>query len=538
MMATASQQPSRRLLDWMTEPDSHQGLHFAQDDGEWEFWSYRDLAELTRTAAARLTELGATRGSVVAVVSRTSPGLVASFFGAFAIGAVPCSVPHPFAFLQADRYEDHVGQLLAVAKPDIVLCDADSAQQVAALCTRRGLPVPELIVTEPAAAPVTLSLPGTGDLAMIQFTSGSSGYSKAVKITTRNLESNLGAIREWIGVQEGITRGISWLPSHHDMGMVGVLLNVVVASCETWLMQPEQFIRDPTWYLETISRHRINFTVMPNFGMEYTVRRASRDRTADLDLSCLDGIILGAERLDPELMKRFSSRFEANGLLSTALLPAYGGAEATLAVTGLPRGTSWSSSSANGSTDKVVTCGEALKDVTVRVMTHSGKLATDGEIGEIVVMGPAISPGYVAGSSESTTSIFDNQLFTGDAGFMRDGKLFVIGRYGDGFKVNGTMLFAETIEADLAQNGIPQRSSAVLLGNSESGRPYAVVVLVKPRPGWRDIAVRVASRRLPANVAIEIYEASQSKMLLTSSGKPRRKEMFRNFLAMREAAAA
>lgn len=529
--------PSKRLLDWMIEPDAQKGLHFAEDDGQWADWSFADLAELTRTSAARLIDLGATEGSVVAVVSRTSPGLVASFFGAFAVGAVPCSVPHPFAFVQNDRYDDHVGNLLAIAHPSIVLCDTDSLQQVTELCSSRGLPTPQLICIEPDRTSAA-RLPGPGPLAMIQFTSGSSGRSKAVRITTENLESNLGSIREWVGSDDATTRGLSWLPSHHDMGMVGALLNMVVASCEAWFMQPEQFIREPMRYLEAISTYQINFTVMPNFGMEYILRRTCESETRELDLSCLDGIVLGAERLNPELMARFCDRFQSNGLSRTALLPAFGCAEATLAVTGSPRGTAWTTASPNGSDDQVIACGQALSQVSVRVLDPDGNTAPDGDVGEIVVTGPAVSPGYVAGSTQTTTSISNDELFTGDAGFMRDGDLFVIGRYGDGLKVNGKMIFAETIEADLAQHGIPQRSCAVLLGNSTSGEPFAVVLLLRPRDEWWSLVSKIAARHLPGGIRLEIQETPTGQMLLTSSGKPRRKEMFGRFLAQHESAGA
>src|SRR5262249_40593620 len=152
-----------------------------------------------------------------------------------------------------------------------------------------------------------------------------------------------------------------------------------------------------------------------------------------------------------------------------ALLPAYGGAEATLAVTGLPLYEGWSASAPAtspgvvASSAEIIGCGRPLAGVKGAVLAGAGLEGAAGGGGEIVVAGASVATDYVGDpGTASGTSLGDGTLRTGDAGFQRDGQLFVIGRLGDGLKVRGRMVFAESVEAQLCERGIPERRAAVL----------------------------------------------------------------------------
>jgi acyl-CoA synthetase (AMP-forming)/AMP-acid ligase II len=172
-----------------------------------------------------------------------------------------------------------------------------------------------------------------------------------------------------------------------------------------------------------------------------------------------------------------------------------------------------------------------LDQVSVTVVDEDGTPVPDGEIGEIVVQGPSLGAGYLSdGPNPSGTELADGVLRSGDAGFLRDGQLHVIGRLGDGLKVNGKMLFAEAIEAQLSARGIPPRSAVVLLGESTRG-PEAVVLLTRSDPGWDEVTHQVLTEVLPPAVASRIEHVDRRAVLLTSSGKPRRRLMWRALLA-------
>lgn len=524
--------PDRGLLDWLDEASTERGLYYANHDDGWDFWSYRDLGRLVLTTAAALRANGVGRGEVVALVQRSSPGFVAGFFGALAAGATPCAIAPPFAYQRADEYEVHAAHLLRTVRPAAVVCDDESLERLRKIAADLGIDEPvafdQLIAdTEPLERP--LPPPET---ALLQFTSGSSGFSRGVRISAEALRTNIGGMGTWLGCAPH-RPAASWLPVHHDMGLVGFLLNVVVTGFDGWMLQPDDFIRSPLRYLRCLSERRIVMTAMPNFGLSYILRRV---RPADLEglrFDALQAVIIGAERVDPRVLRDFHALLGPYGLDRGALVPAYGSAEATLAVTGLPPGEGWTTGrpddNAEGSGDAtalagtaVVGCGRPLPGRTVTVVSEDGGRLPDGRVGEIVVSGVSIASGYLGDTgSASSTSLGEEGLRTGDAGFLRDGQLFVIGRLGDGLKVSGKMVFAESLETLLHQRGVPERRVAVLLGVRDA-TPTGVVVFAGVRPEWRRIAHEVLSEWL-GDAELLSVEVPQGGIAVTSSGKPRRR---------------
>ncbi len=524
--------PDRTLLQWLDDPAENRGMHFARGSDGWDHWPYPRLRELALQVTAACVERGVRRGDVVAVIQRCSPGFVASMFGTFAAGASACSIAPPFAFQHAEHYQRHLAHVLRVARPTLIVVDDESLPQVRPVAGQAGLPAPtafgELIAGLGAATGPLVP----GEVALVQFTSGSSGFSRGVRISASALEANVNAMRRWL-LWAPDDPGINWLPVHHDMGLIGSMINFVVQGCDGWMLQPEDFIRSPMRYLSCISEQRVKLTPMPNFGLAYILRRV---RPADLDglsFDSLRAIILGAERIDSRVLSAFERLLAPYGLRHTALVPAYGGAEATLAVTGLPVTEGWTTSlplGALGAETPVVGCGRPLDGTSVRVADEQGAQVPDGVVGEIVVTGGSMASGYLGGAgTASGTSLDGGVLRTGDAGFIQDGQLFVLGRLGDGLKVRGRMVFAESLEAQMCELGIPERRASVLLGVRD-GEPIAAVIFEMPKPGWPAIAYRVLREHLERATLISLT-VPRGGLAVTSSGKPRRRVMWQALCA-------
>jgi acyl-CoA synthetase (AMP-forming)/AMP-acid ligase II len=176
-----------------------------------------------------------------------------------------------------------------------------------------------------------------------------------------------------------------------------------------------------------------------------------------------------------------------------------------------------------------VGCGRPLRGITVTIVDENGRPVPDGQIGEIAVTGPSVATEYVQASGGSSATRIDGQtLHTGDAAFLEEGELFVIGRLGDGIKVRGRMVFAESLELALSERGIKERRAAVLLGIRD-GRPSGVVVFENEQEGWAAIAAEVLSAAL-GNADLIAINAPRGGIAVTSSGKPRRRVMWRAFL--------
>lgn len=579
--------PDPSLLGWLTHPSSLRGVHMATADGGWSTATYAELAAVAGEVAAGLRQRGVRPGDVVALPLSGGHDLVAALFGTMLAGAVPAPVAPPGVFGDAAMVGRHLRGVLAAADPAAIIVAADDVDAVASCADpahTAGRLVTVADVRRGAARRGTGELrPGLsseGSLALLQFTSGSSGLVRGVRITRAALQANMAAIGAWLGFGPDASVA-SWLPAHHDMGLVGCLLAPVCHQMDVQLLQPADFVRSPLRYLRCFGDGATH-SAMPAFGLGYLLRRLANVAIEDLpDLSSLRALVLGAERIDPGVLAGAGRLLERAGLQPGTLLPAYGLAEATLAVTGarpgqavravdIPAGENRCPSGAGplgeAGPAAAVGCGTPLQGVEVTIVGHraggrdgsghgTGKHGSghgaetlgEGAIGEIVVRGPSVASGYWKdGNPLSTTRFVDGCLHTGDAGVMIDGELFVVGRLGDAVKVRGRHVFAEDLQALLTAEGLPAGRTVVTLGGV-GGRPTAVVVVVVegngaapgagPKHGGGppgrgagggatvEVVRRVLRGAVP-DVDVEVHQMDRGAVARTTSGKPKRRQLW------------
>jgi acyl-CoA synthetase (AMP-forming)/AMP-acid ligase II len=257
------------------------------------------------------------------------------------------------------------------------------------------------------------------------------------------------------------------------------------------------------------------------------------------------GLIIGAEPVDAALLDRFSGLLEPHGFVRRSLLPAYGLAEATVAVTGCsldeePTVVHASPavaigqpvrlhSMAGADTIALVGCGPPLRGVRVSIVDEHGAAVPDGHSGEIVVSGPSVADSIADQATGSHTRIAAGRVWTADVGVLVGGQLFVLGRIGDCVKVRGQTLFAEALEARAARAGADPGRTAILLG-MERGEPTAVLLIERSDPQTRR-AVSAALRRSLDGVPLIVVDAPTRTIMRTSSGKPRRRQMWQRYAA-------
>lgn len=524
----------RRLLSWLDEPATTRGIRFAGDHDEWHFWPYRRLAELTGAVAAGLVGAGVPAGGVVATVQRSSPQLVATLFGAMVAGCVPSPIAPPTRLQSWPAYGEHMVSTLRTARPRVVVADPDLVPSLVPLVEAAGLSGTVAVVDVE-----TVLAAGTGDgrrgqaaHALLQFTSGSAGVARGVRLPFAAVEANVDAIRRWLAMTESDATA-SWLPVHHDMGLIGCLLAPVVNRGDIWMMRPEQFVHRPLRYLECFGRHGARLTAMPTFGLAHVVRRVRPSQVEGMDLRDWRAVIVGAERLAPVVLDAFHRLLAPCGFSRSAILPAYGLAECTLAVTGVPLARGWSAvpveprsvavgrrirppTAGLGRLD-VVACGPPLRGVHVAIQDELGTEVPDGVVGEIVVGGASVPDGQPGSGVRS-----------GDAGFLVDGELYVLGRLGDSMKVRGRTLFAEDLEAALGAAGVPARRVATLLGD-RNGEPTVVAVFERARPEWLAAAARLLARDT-GEAKVVLVDAPRGTIVRTGNGKVQRRRIWRDFL--------
>jgi acyl-CoA synthetase (AMP-forming)/AMP-acid ligase II len=535
------------LLAWMDEPSADRGIAFAASGG-WNRISYAELAGRVERTIGGLVERGVGPGDVVTIVSSTSPDFVELFLATIACGATASPVAAPAAFL-AGSYKDHLTAIVSAATPKAIVAGAEDLADVEAAMpaafSQRGttlISADDLQRSPNARPPRQVS-----DLPLVQYTSGSSGAPKGVRIGWDQLEANLAATLKWMGWTSADI-AVSWLPLYHDFGLIGALVTSLALNSELLIMTPQQFIRSPHRWLECFSREGASIAATTCFGLAYVLRRCRPEELEGMDFSGVTQIAIGAERIDARILHHFYHRLAPFGLRAGAIGPAYGLAEATLGVSGTPSGVApeivdvdftrmveGAAAPVVGRYDlcsptpplprAVVSCGPPVSGVEVEVRGPAGEVLPTGHVGEIVVRGANVARGYH--DVVSDPHFADERLFTGDTGFVHEGNLFVLGRSGDGMKVLGKMVFAEDMELLVA--GLPNvsRRTAVLLGVN-AGVETVVVLTESSRDDWFDAAVDCIRPEV-GGAAIVIVVGPAGTILWTTSGKPKRRAMWKRF---------
>jgi acyl-CoA synthetase (AMP-forming)/AMP-acid ligase II len=310
-----------------------------------------------------------------------------------------------------------------------------------------------------ATNPAFEDAPRPGEVAFLQYTSGSTSAPRGVVVTHANLLHNLAGSAQ-LGLHDSSSVSVSWLPVNHDMGLIQGVLQPVFSGFPGCLMSPVAFLQRPARWLKAISKLGATHSGGPNFAYDLCVRRVSDLDRRQLDLSSWKVAFSGSEPVRRSTLDAFERTFSSTGFRRHAFRPAYGLAESTLLVTStqpdqrpttltldraaLRQGRVLLSTDTSGS--PIVGCGSPHKTVRVEIVNPAtGVRCAPDEIGEIWISGGSVADGYWR-RPEQTASVFSARLAdtgdgpflrSGDLGFLHGGELFITGRIKDVMIVRG-----------------------------------------------------------------------------------------------------
>jgi acyl-CoA synthetase (AMP-forming)/AMP-acid ligase II/acyl carrier protein len=388
-----------------------------------------------------------------------------------------------------------------------------------------GMGVPDLLTVPGAEAD------GTGwqrprraanqDVAIIQYTSGSTGQPRGVLVRHDSIAANTVAIAERFGLTAQ-SRALTWLPPFHDMGLIGCLLTPMTAGIPVRILQPADFVKAPLWWLRQITESGATATGGPNFAYELCVRRArTEDALAGLDLSRWQVAFNGGETVKQRTLAMFAEKFAPVGFRAQAFLPCYGLAEATLMVSA----GHWSGSPA--APDAPVSCGTPVPGQRIAIVDQDRLVpADDGTEGELWIAGPNVTPGYLSGDPADLFGELEGTRFlrTGDLGYLRQGELFLTGRAKDVIVFRGVNYHAVDVEAAaLEAAGRIGRTAAAFAVDADA-EPLPVLVLEVPGAPGESFATQIRGAVLTrTGLRLGIVALVPPRSIpRTSSGKIRR----------------
>lgn len=496
------------------------------------------------------------------------PGLefIAGFMGCLYAGVIPIPAYPPHMRRPTPRIDAIIrnsSTAIALSTDKLIMDILASADKDSLLPNLEFMATEHLVLTDSF-----FCLPcKAGDIAFLQYTSGSTADPKGVMVSHRNLMHNMSLIAKYFGLSE-TTRIVNWLPAYHDMGLIGQLLMSLYLGCELTYMSPVSFMQKPVRWLRAITKYRATYSGAPNFAYELCVEKFNSEIDGDINLSSWSLAFNGAEPVRKETLEKFIRVFAPYGFQANSLAPSYGLAEGTLYVSGYKREQPYTAlwldadllerdqvvpkAEDSENARAVIACGIVVPEQRTVIVNHKdGELCNEGMIGEIWVSGFSVAQGYWE-NEEATQLSFQGELVhfpgerflrTGDLGFIKDNELYITGRIKDVLIVNGRNLYPQDIEFSI-QNCHPavrkeylaafqrQRAdgSQEIVVVAELNREYRSRSKAQEHVGERSLQLQNEVLAAARRILMEQYDIHLSDLILirtgtipkTSSGKIQR----------------
>ncbi len=438
----------------------HLGISYVQDNGTLVNQSYPELLKESAAMARGLFSLGLQPGDKAIIATSQNRQTITLLWACLLGGIVPTILQPPVTF---NEYNPAASKLLNVfrqmGKPWVLTSGI----------TQDSYPEMDGNIIHFADIPHEDGAidihPSLDTLAFIQYSSGSTGEPKGIMLSHRNIALNLQAITIGLDLHPNDHVG-NWMPLYHDMGLIGYHLTLVSVPAHQFHIDTVDFIKNPGLWLDMMTRYQISVTGCPNFGQALVLRYMKRKPDGqNWNFSSMKALLNGAEPISVRIMEEFNRSMMKYGFAEEAMMPVYGMAEATLAISFSPLmepsvitgfdaemldrqgiAVKTSSSARSRQVRNIVSVGKPLNFVDIRIVDEHDKPVPESHIGHIQVKGGSITGGYFE-QPEATSKVFtDGWLRTGDLGFLFEGNLYITGRFKDIIFVNGRNFFSHDLE--------------------------------------------------------------------------------------------
>jgi acyl-CoA synthetase (AMP-forming)/AMP-acid ligase II len=529
------------------------GLRLLDRNERATFLSWARIAERAAEVAGSLAALGIAPGERVALVYPTGAEFFDAFFGTLFAGAVPAPLYPPVRLGRLEEYRERTVRQLEIAGAVAVLADRRLAPFVGpALELARPRAGCHALGELPAGRRL-VALGEADDLALVQFSSGTTVDPKAVALDQRAVLAQVRALTAlWPDTPQVRHTGVSWLPLYHDMGLIGCVLPALERPSVLTLLPPEAFVARPALWLRALSSTRATISPAPNFAYALATERVRDEELEGVDLSAWRCALCGAETVVAATLERFVARFARWGFDPAALTPVYGLSEAALAVTFPPLGRGvrsrrWARAplAAAGRAEpdpdgvEIVSVGRPLAGFRLELRGADGAPLGERRVGRIFVAGPSLFREYLGQPRATVRALAGGWLDTGDLGFLDADELYLTGRAKDVLIINGLNHAPSEVEQAVdAVVGVRRGCVAAVAHRPEEAPTERLLLFVerhREADAGDDAALGARCREAVAAatglVVDRVAVLAPGTLPRTSSGKIRRQETLARHLA-------
>ena len=544
--APAEAKTLTEVLDWhVARHGERTHIVLWHGDGKETNLTYQHVVEQAQAVSGGLRQARLQPGERVAVMLPTSEAFFAAFFGVLYAGGVPTPIYPP---ARPSQIEEHLKRQAGILH---------NAQAVLLIAAREALAVARLLKLQVESLREVVSVDelrkGGGsfklrvkadDIALLQYTSGSTGDPKGVMLSHSNVLAN---IRAMGAAMEASPTDVfvSWLPLYHDMGLIGAWLGSLYFAAPVVVMSPLTFLVRPEQWLWAIHRHRASLSASPNFGFGLCVHKIEDRAIAGLDLSSLRMVANGAEAVLPDTVRQFVARFSRYGFKQAAMAPVYGLAENAVGLAFPPLGRSpimdrvqRAALTRQGHALPVapddptalefVACGRPLPGHEIRIIRATGEVG-EREEGWLQFRGPSATRGYLDNPAKNRELFDGNWLNSGDLAYIAGGDVYITGRSKDIIIRAGRHVYPEEIESMVGDIAGVRKGCVAVFGTRDPQRgTERVIVLAETRETEPARIARLRERIAEATSPLldgppdEVVLGPPHTVPKTSSGKLRR----------------
>lgn len=553
------------LQSYASAEDGQKSL-FCWDGSAREYYpiTYRDLsrrafgfgAQLRQACAPKANASASAKGRIVMIACHSPYATLVAFYGAISVGAIPMIFPMPLSLGSHEALSERIKHW-GFAFDNIALLVLEEGQtEKFHDDIPRGISVvrinDQLSLDWPGQEfPASDYSPSASDIAFFQTTSSSTGDHKAVSISHENIIANVTGIRDAQNMDAN-ERMSTWLPLFHDMGLVGTVLFSFCNAYDLLIMTPTQFVKRPAVWLRGMAQYKSTIATAPNFGFDYCSRLVSDKDAAELDLSAVKHLFIGAEPIRVSTVSAFVEKFKASGISAQTIRPAYGLAESTIITTMTdPQAISNficldADSIAIGEPVKIVdemrfddskmqhydsaksiavcSAGKAIEGMKVDILDAAGEtIKQQGVAGEVAITGTSVAMGYVSASDEVIDRFAAGRLGTGDLGVIYDDELYILERLKNIIIRNGENYLVSAMEEQMAELLNISHEHVVVFDTDIHDPESDIVVLVERHAPIDEeqvdrLLVNMPKEAFPVN---KILLSKSREIARTTSGKKR-----------------
>lgn len=430
--------------------------------------TYDRLLHGAAAYARTLEREGIQPGEVTILILQHGEDLIYSFWGAILHGAIPSIMPFLTEKLSPERYRADLSALISVTKPAAIITYPEFEAEVRG-ALQEGDSVRSLIVTNQVEIQPDIDFEALQgfqqaleDVVLLQHSSGTTGLQKGVALSHQAVFNQLNAYSKALSMTEQDVV-VSWLPLYHDMGLIAGFILPVLSGTPLVLMSPFDWVRAPYKLLQSISTYSGTLMWLPNFAYNFCAQKIRDRHIEGVDLSSLRAVINCSEPVRWESHVAFYERFKGYGLSLEALQTSYAMAENVFCVTQSPLGRVpvveeidreafmvervAKSPFGERPSMRMMSSGQPLENVTVRVLDENGNEAPERVIGELALQSDCMLTGYFNRPDLTDKAFHDGWYLTGDYGYISNGEVFVSGRKKDMIIVGGKNIYPQDLEA-------------------------------------------------------------------------------------------